>query len=534
MTSVQSATAVNKIIEPAAAAELIQDNARLYIGGSGGGHGVPERMLRAIRERFDASGSPKSLMVTATVSIGDWDKAGLNLFDDPTLLKRIVASGLNNTPSLSTLAMQDKIEAYTLPQGALAQLTREAAAGRPGVLTKVGLHTFADPRQQGCRQSPSSTEDLVELVDIKGEEYLLYKTTPIDVAIIRASVADEHGNLTLEDEAYIGENYSVAAAAKRNGGIVIAQVQRTAAAHSLPQREVRVPGFLVDYVVIDPDQKQTYETQFSAAYAGKLRVPSGSTKPLKMDLRKVIARRGAMELRNGATVNIGFGVSNGITVIAAEEDVYKQVTMTSEQGIVGGMPAPGKDAGAGVNYDMLVPQPDQFDFYDGGGLDVAFLSFAEVDANGNVNVSRFGDRIIGPGGFVNISQGARKIVFSGTLTTGGLQAAPNSEGGLSIDRDGDIEKWVPKVEQITFNGQFARSRGQEVLYITERAVFTLDDEGLILIEIADGVDLKKHVLDRIGFNIRVADNLRKMDARIFRDQPMSLAQDLATIEGETK
>lgn len=507
------------------AAALIKDGDCVYIGGSGGGHAVPEAMIDAIQRRHKTTGAPRNLTVIGTVAIGDWETTGFNKFADPTLLRRMVAAGLNNCPAVGKLALADEVEAYTLPQGALAQLSREMAAGRPGLVTKVGLHTFIDPRHGGGRQSPRSKEDLVKLVEIEGEEYLFYKSFPIDVTVIRATTADERGNLTMEDEAFIGENFSLAAAARRRGGIVIAQVQRVAAGGSLDPRQVKVPGVLVDYVTVDPGQKQTYETAFNPAYAGKMRVPDTAFQAIPFDIRKVIARRGAMELTPGALVNIGFGVSNGITSVAAEEGFYRDVTLTAEQGIIGGMPAVGKDAGAGLNFDMLNTQPDQFDFYDGGGLDIAFLSSAEVDRHGNVNVSRFGANIIGPGGFINISQGAKKVVFSGTLTTGGLDVAPDGAGGLKLAREGRVKKWVPDVEQITFNGNFARERGQQVLFVTERAVFELTAQGITLIEIAAGIDLDRDVRQQIGFEIAVSPDLKTMDARIFRPELMSLAAD---------
>ncbi len=507
------------------AASFIEDGDCVYIGGSGGGHAVPEAMIDAIQRRHATTGAPRGLMVVGTVAIGDWETTGFNKFAAPGLLRRIVAAGLNNCTAVGKLALADEIEAYTPPQGALAQLTREMAAGRPGLVTKVGLHTFVDPRHGGARQSPRSPNDLVKLVDIEGEEYLFYKSFPINVSVIRATTADERGNLTMEDEAFIGENFSLAAAARRQGGIVIAQVQRVAAGGSLDPRQVKVPGVLVDYVVVDPDQLQTYQTRFNPAYAGKMRVPDTAFQAIPFDIRKVIARRGAMELVPRALVNIGFGVSNGITSVAAEEGFYREVTLTAEQGIIGGMPAVGKDAGAGLNFDMLAPQPDQFDFYDGGGLDLAFLSFAEVDRFGNVNVSRFGSSIIGPGGFINISQGAKKVVFSGTLTTGGVDVKPDGQGGLALAREGKVKKFVPDVEQITFNGAFARERGQQVVFVTERAVFELTEQGITLTEIAAGIDLDRDVRQQIGFEIAVSPQLTTMDARIFRPQSMGLAAD---------
>lgn len=514
-----------RIVSVDQAAEAIGNGACVYIGGSGGGHAVPEAMIDAIKRRHETSGNPSGLTVVSTVAIGDWETAGLNKFAAPGLLSRVISAGLNNCPALAKLALADEIEAYTLPQGTLAQLAREMAAGRPGLVTKIGLHTFVDPRHGGGRQSPSGSQDLVKLIEIEGEEYLFYKPFPIDVTIIRGTTADERGNVTMEDEAFIGENFSLAAAARRRGGIVIAQVKRIAAAASLDPRQVKVPGVLVDYVVVDPDQKQTYQTAFNPAYAGQMRVPDTAFQGIPFDVRKVIARRGAMELTPDALVNIGFGVSNGITSVAAEEGFYREVTLTAEQGIIGGMPAVGKDAGAGLNFDMLNSQPDQFDFYDGGGLDLAFLSSAQVDRHGNVNVSRFGTSIIGPGGFINISQGAKKVVFSGTLTTGGLDAAPDGEGGLRLTREGRVKKWVPEVEQITFNGDFARARGQKVFFVTERAVFELTEQGIVLIEIAAGIELDRDVRQQIEFEIMVAPDLKAMDPRIFRPHKMGLALD---------
>jgi propionate CoA-transferase len=352
----------------------------------------------------------------------------------------------------------------------------------------------------------------------------------VDVAVIRATTADERGNLSMEREAFFGENFSIATAARRRRGIVIAQVERLAAAGTLPGKQVKVPGVVVDHVVLAPGQPQTYQTPYSPAYAGELRQPEAAIARLPFDIRKVIARRAAMELFPGAVVNLGFGVSNGIANVAAEEGFWRALTLTVEQGIIGGVPAGGKDAGAGVNYDMMAAQPDQFDFYDGGGLDIAFLSFAEVDGAGNVNVSRYGKAVTGPGGFINISQGAKKVVFSGTLTTGGLDVAPDGQGGLVLRQDGRTAKWVPEVQQITFSGRYARERGQEVMFITDRAVFRLEPEGLALVEVAPGIDLRRNVLERIGFPVRIPDPLPSMDPRLFRPAPMGLAGEISTRE----
>ncbi|MCF3935213.1 3-oxoacid CoA-transferase [Acuticoccus sp. M5D2P5] len=511
-----------KFIDAAEAANLVATGDTVLFGGSGGGHAVPEAIIEALAARYKSTGDPKGLTLVSVVSLGDWQETGFNILAEPGLAKRVISGGFNNCPRFAALAFADEIEAYTLPQGVLSMLCRDMAAGRPGLLTRTGLHTFMDPRQSGGRQSPSAKEDLIDLITINGEEFLLYKSFPVNVSIIRGTTADENGNISMEEEAFYGENFSMAAAAHLHGGITIAQVKQVATAGNLHGRHVKVPGAVVDYVVVEPEQRQTYLTGYSAAYAGEIRVPDKSIKPIPFDVRKVIARRGAMELFPGAVVNLGFGVSNGISAVAAEEGFYRELTLTVEQGIIGGVPAVGKDAGAGVNYDMMADQPLQFDFYDGGGLDLAFLSFAEVDANGNVNVSRYAKSINGPGGFINIAQGAKKVIFSGTLTAGGLDIVPG-DGSLTIRKDGAVQKWLPNVGQITFNGRFGLEQGQEILYITDRAVFRMTPGGLEVQEIAPGIDLQKDVLDRIGFDVIVSDNLKTMDEAIFREEPMNLA-----------
>ena len=511
-----------EIIDVEAAAALVRDGDHVLIGGSGGGHAVPEAWIVALAERFRATGRPRGLSLMSVVAVGDWKTTGFSRLAQPGLVKRVVSAGFNNCPAIGAMAAADEIEAYTLPQGALSQLCRDMAAGRPGLLTRTGLHTFVDPRLGGGKQSARTTEDLVELVTLHGEEYLLYRPQPVDVAVIRGTTADERGNVTMEDEAYFGEQLSIAQAAHNRGATVICQVGRVAGAGSLSGKQVKVPGTLVDYLVVVPGQWQTYVTKFDPAYAGATRRPDTALPTLPLDIRKVIARRAALELFPGAIVNLGFGVSNGIAGVAAEEGIYRDVTLTVEQGIVGGVPAGGNDAGAGYNYDAMIDQPYQFDFYDGGGLDVAFLSFAEVDAEGNVNVSRFGRVVNGPGGFVNISQGARKVVFSGTLTADGLEIQPDGERSVRLVQEGRTPKWVAAVQQVTFSGRYARARGQEVMYVTDRAVFRLGADGIELVELAPGIDLQRDVLARIGFPVRIPAAPRPMDARLFRPEPMGV------------
>lgn len=400
-----------KVIDCADVGALVADECTLWIGGSGGGHAIPEKLIQGLEKHYLEAGKPRSITVASTVALGDWKETGVNRLAHRGLVERLVSGGLSNTPKMARLALEGEIEAYTFPMGALSQLTREIAAGRPGLITHVGLNTFVDPRLGGGRQGTRLGPDLVDVVHLAGREWLFYKPYEIDVAFIRATTADERGNLTMEKEPIFGDNLSVAQAAHRRGGIVIAQVERLAAAGTLPGKQVKVPGILVDHVVVDPDP----------GYAGDIRKPSTEIPVLPLDVRKVIARRAALELSPNAVVNLGFGVANGIAFVAAEEGVYERVTLTVEQGLVGGVPALGNDAGSAVNYDAMLDMPYQFDFYDGGGLDLAFLSFAEVDAEGNVKASKFGDNIVGPGGFINIAQNAKRVFFLGTLTAGKLE-----------------------------------------------------------------------------------------------------------------
>ena len=381
-----------KIIGAEHAADLIADGDHVLVSGSGGGHAIPEKVLEAIEARYLAKASPKRLTLIHVVGLGDRATKGAARFCHDGMLKRSITSALIDSPVMINLAVSDKIESYTLPQGVLSQLMRDMAAGRPGLITRTGLHTFVDPRHGGARQSKSAKEDLVELMEIDGREYLRFKPFPIDVAILRGTTADEDGNVSMEQEAIFGEMLSCAQATRRNGGIVIVQAKRMAKRGTLPAKTVKIPGILVDYLVVDPDQRQTYATDYSPAYAGEFRIPLHALKRLPFDVRKIVARRAAMEITPGAICNLGAGISTGISVVAAEENILDRMVLTNEQGFIGGAPLTGVDSGASQNYDAIVDQPYQFDFYDGGGLDIAFLSFAEVDPSGNVNVSRFGSQ----------------------------------------------------------------------------------------------------------------------------------------------
>lgn len=514
-----------KVVTFKEAVGLIEEGDTILIGGSGGGHAVPEKLITSVRERFEATGTPNDLTLVHPVGIGDMDTQGVGQLAHPDLLKRIVTGALVNTPAIQKMAQEDTVEAYTLPQGALSQLTREMASGRPGLLSHVGLHTFVDPRQDGGRQSPSAKEDLVELVELAGKEWLFYKPFKIDVAFLRGTTADADGNISMEREAVFGEMLSMAQATHNAGGVVIVQVARLAERSTLKAKDIKIPGMLVDLVVVDPDQMQSYTTQYNPAFSGELRVPLDEIEPLPFDARKVIARRAAMEIFPQAICNLGAGVSTGIANVAAEEGFLEQISLTNEQGLIGGAPASGVDAGAATNYTSIVDQPYQFDFYDGGGLDLAFLSFAQVDPAGSVNVSRFGSKVIGIGGFQNIAQNAKKVIFSGTFTAGGLKIEWK-DGKTEIVQEGRSPKFVEALQQVSYSGPHAASLGQEVLFITERAVFKPSPEGLTLIEIAPGINLQQDVLDQMEFAPVISPDLKEMDPCIFRPAAMGYAEDL--------
>ncbi len=517
----------SKIISVREAVGLVQDDDTLLIGGSGAGHALPQRFIDELATVYTEQGHPRDLTTVRVVGIGDFADRGFSQLGLPGLQKRTIGSNIGNEPRLGALVEANEIEAYSFPQGVLSQLMREIAAGRPGLVTHVGLGTYVDPRQTGGKQNARTTEDLVEVVTLRGREWLLFHAFPIDVAVIRGTTADEDGNITMEGEAVQGEMLAMAMAARNSGGIVIAQVRQLARRGSLPLRDVKVPAALVDHVYVDPDQWQTYITQDSPYYAGRLRKPVVGNPPLPLDVRKIIARRSLLEFPPGAICNLGFGISQLIGRVAWEEGITDDLVLTVEQGIFGGVPVAGNEGGAGFNYQAMIDQPYMFDFYDGGGLDIASLSFAEVDAEGNVNVHAFEGRVRGPGGFPNISARTEKINFVGTMTAQGLELA--IDGGVRVVREGSLRKFVPKVREISFNGRLARERGQEVRFITDRAVFALADDGIVLTEIAPGIDLERDVLGQMGFRPRIADDLREMDRRVYATGPMGLAVDFAAL-----
>ncbi len=505
---------MSKVISPEKAAELIQDGA-CVAWTTASLCGFAEEVAIAMQKRFLTTGHPRDLFITHSCGCGDYGERGLSHFAHEGMVRKHVGGHIGESPRYCALVRENKIECHLLPQGVLTQLWRQIAGGRVGVISKVGLGTYVDPRLEGGKANEITKDDMVKVIEFEGDEYLYYKPFPIDVAVIRGTTCDENGNFTMDQECLFLESLQLATAAKNSGGIVIAQVQYISVAGTLHPKTVKVPGALVDYIVVAKPENhmQTKATFHNPSFSGDVKAPLGNVPSLFLNERKIIARRAAMELFPWASVNLGIGMPEGVAAVAAEEGVADMLTLTTELGNFGGAPAKNPNFPASWNPVCTVEHPSMFDFYDGGGLDICFLSAAQVDREGNTNVSKFGDRVAGPGGYVNISSTARKVVFVGTMTTGAEYEV--KDGRIHIIKEGGLKKYVRRVTQVTFSGMSSLKNKQKVFYVTERAVFTLENGVLTMIEIAPGLDPDKDVLSVMEFKPRVSPNLIEMPQEIF-------------------
>lgn len=485
----------------------------------------PEEIAQAVEKRFLEENHPQNLTLFSCTQGGNWAGLGNDHMAHEGLLKAVICGHYGSIPKISQLAIENKIECYNLPQGVIAAMMRAAITGMPGELTKVGLNTYIDPRLEGGKFNSATTKDIIEVEHFRGEEWLFYPAPKLNIGLIRGTIADTNGNLCLKDEICPLDIALVARAVKACGGKVIAQVKYVAEAGTLPAAQVDVPGIYVDAIVVcqnpETNHKQTAVTYYDETLTGRINVPVAAMERTPLSMKKVMARRAAMELKANSVINLGIGTPEMISPVVAEEGLLDQITMTTENGGIGGIPLGGKDFGAARNMQAVVPTLDQFDFYTGGGLDVAFLGLAEADKEGNINVSKFGNSLTGCGGFINIITGTQKIIYMGTFTAGGLKCKIG-DGTLTITQEGKVKKFRQQVGQISFSGKYAVQAGQDVLYITERAVFKLVANGLELIEIAPGVDIKKDILHQMEFEPIISSNLKIMDACIFKEANMEL------------
>lgn len=512
-----------KLLGARAAVERIADGATVAVLGAGGGIVEPGLLMEALGERFRETGRPAGITLVHTTGLGDRDGRGTEALAQRGLLRRVIAGHFGMCPQVAALVEADEVEAYNLPLGVFSVLLREIAAGRPGLLTTIGLGTFADPRNEGCRMNAVTPPGLVEVVELQGRELLFYPSFPIDVAFVRGTYGDADGYLSLAGETSYLDAYELAAAAKASKGLVIAQVKRVVERATLPPKEAIVPGILVDTVVEHPGQWQTYAGEHDPAYAGQVRVPR-RPRTAAFDHRKVIARRAALEIARGDVVNLGVGIPDGVAAVLDEDGVLDEVTFTVEHGVIGGVTAPGAIFGATANARAVIPMPAMIDYYHAGGLDIAFLGFAQLDGAGNVNVSRFGATVMGSGGFVDIAQHTPCVVFCGTLTAGGLDVS-YAGGRFALTREGRQRKAVARVDQITFSGERALASGQRVLYVTDRALFELTADGVALREVAPGVDVARDVLDVCDFAPVVDERaLGTFPAAVLDERPLGLRE----------
>lgn len=521
---------MTKVTSMADAVARIPDDAVVTVSSSSS-LGCPDGVLSALGARFEAEGHPRNITSLHPIAAGDvYGVKGMDHIAKDGLLARVLAGSYPSGPSsvgmpeIWKMIVEDRVAAYNVPSGIMFDMHREAAAHRPGVLTEVGLDTFVDPVREGCAMNArAAAVPIVDRVEFAGKTWLHFPNIAPDVAIIRATTADERGNLTYEHEgAYLG-GLEQAIAVRNNGGLVIAQVKRLTASGSLRPHDVRVPGHLVDCVVVDPDQKQTTETVYDPAISGQVMRPWSSFSLAEHGVEKVIARRAALELKQGMTANLGFGISAMVPRVLLEEGYPEAVTWAIEQGAVGGVPLTGFAFGCASNADAFVPSPQQFIYFQGAGFDVSFLSFLEVDVQGNVNVSKLGKKpylTAGCGGFVDITAKAKNIVFSGWFEAGAKIAL--TDDGINVEAPGKFTKMVEKVEHVTFSGKRAREQRQNVLYITERCVMRLTDTGLVATELMPGIDPQVHIVDASQGRVTVSENAKVMSKALLTDKPMGL------------
>jgi len=511
---------MSKIMSVDQAIELIHDGSVVAFSGFVMA-GYAEEISASIEKKHLKEGHPKDLTLIYAAGQGNWAGRGAEHFAHEGLTKRVIGGHFGTCKNMGALISENRMEGYNLPQGVISSMFRNAINGKPGELSKVGLKTYIDPRLEGGKLNEITKEDLVEVVNFRGEEWLYYPTIKLDFGIIRGTCADANGNVSLEEEISALDMAMVAKAAKCSGGKVIVQVKYLAEANTLPSSKIDIPGIFIDAVVRceDPanNHMQTGGTFYDQTLSGKMRVPTSSIKRTPLTEKKVIARRAAMELIPGAVVNLGVGAPEMVSQVVAEEGLDSQVIMTAESGPIGGIPCGGLSFGASQNAQGTVSQMDQFDFYDGGGLDVTYLGLAQADKVGNINVSKFGKSITGCGGFINISQNTKKVVYLGTFTAGGLECKIEN-GSIKIEKEGKAKKFVDKVMQVTYSGEYGAEINQDVLYITERGVFKLVKGGIELIEIAPGIDLQKDILDQMEFKPFISDDLKTMPSSIF-DEP---------------
>ena len=498
------------------AVALVPDGATVGLVGGGGGLVEPTLLHEYVEKRFLDSGHPNGLTCVHSLGIGDRESRGMNRFAHEGMVRRVIGGHWVWSPRMQQLAKENKIEAYVLPSGVLMQLMREVAAKRPGLITHVGLGTFVDPLLDGGRMNESATESLVERIAIDGKDYLRYLPIPIDVALLKGSSVDDDGNIGLDEEPANLDLYAMAAAAHNSGGTVIFQVRRRVPAGSLPARSVRIPSAIVDAVVVDPEQRQSYDLIYDPSISGESKNEDSRPDSPDFSLRLVIARRAEAELSDGAVINFGFGIPDQVASIIAAEGRQDRYYQTIEHGTYGGDLLTGDLFGYARNPSAMIDAPSQFDFYSGGGLDIAFLGFGQIDREGNVNASKLDGVTVGPGGFIDIAQNSRKVVFCGTFDAKGARIE-TGDGKLKLLRPGGVRKFIESVDQITFSGKQALAQDQEAIYVTERAVFRLREAGLELIEIAPGIDLQKDVIDQMNFEPLMPKPPAIMDRGIFID-----------------